>query len=181
MARKEIDKAKFEELLNAGHSKVEIRSYFNVSDKTLSVWVYSTYQKKFSELSTLKAGRPKVSIDKALFEQLCMSQCNIEEICRHLKVDDKTLNRWVVDTYDYDNSSTAQHAYALVGKGAIKLAQFKMAQQSPEFSKWWGKQYLGQKDVVEQEIKAVVNDTHSQIIDKLSSRVDLNDGDGDEK
>ena len=53
-----------------------------------------------------------------------------------------------------------------------------MAQESPEFSKWWGKQYLGQRDVVEQEIKAVVNDTHSQIIDKLSQRVKLEDDNG---
>ena len=41
---------------------------------------------------------------------------------------------------------------------------------------WLGKQVLGQKDVVEQDIKAVVNDTHTQIIEKLSERVDLKDG-----
>ena len=89
---------------------------------------------------------------------------------------------WIKRTYPGCANYQALHnAYAMAGKGEVKLAQYRYALQSPEFSKWWGKQYLGQKDVVEQEIKAVVNDTHTQLIDKLSNRVELEEGEEDDK
>ena len=58
----------------------------------------------------------------------------------------------------------------------VRRAQFELAKNNPQMAIWLGKQVLGQKDVVEQDIKAVVNDTHTQIIEKLSERVDLKDG-----
>ena len=171
---KGIDKAKFEDLLNQGHSKVEICAILGVADNTLSRWIYKEYNgKKFTDLSTASAGRPIKNIDKALFEELCESQLTKEQICGRLRVDAETLSSWIERTYSGENYSELQHVYALAGQGTIKLAQYRFAQQNPEFSKWWGRQYLGQKEIVEQEIKATVNDTHSQVIDMLSNKVNL--------
>lgn len=177
---KSIDKEQFERLLNEGKNKKEIRAILGVGDSTLSIWIAENYDgKKFTDISSLKAGRPVTNIDKHKFEELCKAQATQEEICQALGVCQEALINWIKRTYpECANYQVLQHAYAMAGKGEVKLAQYKYALQNPEFSKWWGKQYLGQRDVVEQEIKAVVNDTHSQIIDKLSQRVKLEDDNG---
>ena len=52
--------------------------------------------------------RPKIEIDKNLFEKLCQIQCTKEEICSIFECDEKTITRFCEDTYnlyyDYDKS-----------------------------------------------------------------------------
>lgn len=44
--------------------------------------------------------RPKKIINKKQFENLCAIQCTKEEICSVLDVTDKTLDKWVKETYN---------------------------------------------------------------------------------
>ena len=84
---KGIDKEQFEKLLNEGKSKKEIRAILGVGDSTLSIWIADNYDgKKFTDISSLKAGRPVTNIDKAKFENLCKAQATQEEICQALGV-----------------------------------------------------------------------------------------------
>ena len=179
--KKEIDKQLFEMLLDSGKSKSEICAILNTTDKTLSVWVYATYGKKFTEISRAGAGgRPNAVIDKAQFETMCFINCTEEEIMLVLRVDNETLNRWCQRTYS-NTFSQVYRIYASKGKQSLRRAQLEMAKKNPQMAIWLGKQLLGQRDVIEQDIKAVVNDTHTQLIDKLSNRVELEEGEEDDK
>lgn len=44
--------------------------------------------------------RPRKIINKKQFENLCAIQCTKEEICSVLDVTDKTLDKWVKETYN---------------------------------------------------------------------------------
>lgn len=171
--KKPIDKDLFEMLLDAGKSKSEICSILNTSDKTLSVWVYSTYGKKFTEISKAgSGGRPNVVIDKAQFETMCFINCTEEEIMLVLRVDNETLNSWCKRTYS-SSFSQVYRIYANKGKQSLRRYQMKLAETNPQMAIWLGKQYLGQRDVVEQDIRATVNETQQQLIDKLAGRINL--------
>lgn len=173
--KKPIDKDLFEHLIDAGKSKKEICAILNTSEKTLSVWIYSTYGKKFTELSQAGVGgRPNVVIDKAQFETMCFINCTEEEILQVLRVSDKTLNEWCKRTYS-SPFSDVYRIYASKGKQSLRRYQLKQAETSPQMAIWLGKQLLGQRDVVEQDITATVNETHQQLIDKLAGRINLDE------
>lgn len=176
--KKPIDKTKFEELVDMGKSKKEICAVFSISEETLSRWCQNNYQCNFSEMANTRIGRPHKVIDKLQFEDLCNIYCTEEEILQVLRVSDKTLNEWCKRTYNV-SFSDVYRIYASSGaKVSLRRWQLEQAKTNPQMAIWLGKQILGQRDVVEQEIKAVVNDTHSQIIDKLSQRVKLEDDNG---
>ena len=96
-------------------------------------------------------GRPRAEIDKKQFENLCGLQCTLEEICGWFGVSDKTLNGWCKRTY---NASFSEVFKQKRGKGMIALrrAQWRLAEKNATMALWLGKQYLGQRDVVEQTI-----------------------------
>lgn len=171
MYKKDIDRAKFEELLKTGISRAEMCDALAVSRNTLVTWVSKTYNCNYTEIKALVCTK----LDKSQFEELCKIQCTQEEICAVLKADYKKVDAWCKKEYGC-SFAEAQSTYALDGKKSLRRAQFELAKNNPQMAIWLGKQVLGQKDVVEQDIKAVVNDTHTQIIEKLSERVDLKDG-----
>lgn len=175
--KKPIDKTKFEELVDMGKSKKEICAFFSISEDTLSRWCQNNYHCNFSDMANTRIGRPHKVIDKLQFEDMCRLQCTEEEILLLLRVDTHTLYGWCKRTYNA-TFSNVYHTYAEEGKQSLRRSQMKLAETNPQMAIWLGKQILGQRDVVEQEIKAVVNDTHSQIIDKLSQRVKLEDDNG---
>lgn len=96
-------------------------------------------------------GRPRAEIDKKQFENLCGLQCTLEEICGWFGVTDKTLNSWCKRTY---SSSFSEVFRQKRGKGmiAVRRAQFRLAEKNATMAIWLGKQYLGQRDIVEQTI-----------------------------
>lgn len=179
--KKSIDKTKFEELLDQGKSKIEICAAFSICEDTLSRWLAREYGKKFSELATAKNGRPKKIIDKIQFEELCKLCCTQEEIENVLRVSDKVINEWCLKTYNA-TFSEMQRTYAAIGaKLSVRRNQLKLAETNAQMAIWLGKQLLGQKDVVEQEIRATVNETDSQILEMLSDRVNLEELGNDEQ
>jgi hypothetical protein len=95
--------------------------------------------------------RPKKEIDQKQFETLCGLQCTLLEICDALDVTDKTLDSWCKRTYGEHFSEVFAKKR---GKGKISLRrmQWRLAEKNASMAIWLGKQYLDQKDVVEQNI-----------------------------
>lgn len=92
--------------------------------------------------------RPKKEIDQKQFEALCGLQCTLLEICDALDVSDKTLDGWCKRTYGEHFSEVFAKKR---GKGKISLRrmQWRLAEKNASMAIWLGKQYLGQRDIVE--------------------------------
>lgn len=123
-------------------------------------------------------GRPKVKIDKGLFESMCGYQCTKEEICGMLKIDEKTLTRWCKDTYD-KSFQEAFEAHSSKGKVSLRRAQYKSAMGgSIQMQKWLGTQWLDQSDRVENEISGKdggpieIKNPLEEINSRISSLID---------
>lgn len=64
---KEIDKKQFENLCGLQCTKLEICSWFDITDKTLETWCKRTYGQGFSEVFAQKRGKGKISLRRAQF------------------------------------------------------------------------------------------------------------------
>lgn len=86
--------------------------------------------------------RPKKVIDYVIVEKLANIQCTQEEIANFLNIHVRTLQRdeefCRVFKKGIDN-----------GKMSLRRMQFKLAEKNTSMAIFLGKQYLGQKDVVE--------------------------------
>ena len=103
----------------------------------------------------------QIKIDKKQFEQLCRMQCTREEICSFFDVSKDTLIRWCKATYGTDFETIyAQKKQG--GKIAIRRFQLQQAEHNPTMAIWLGKQYLGQKDVIEEN-----HNLNNGILDEL--------------
>ena len=103
----------------------------------------------------------QIKIDKKQFEQLCRMQCTREEICSFFDVSKDTLIRWCKVNYGTDFETIyAQKKQG--GKIAIRRFQLQQAEHNPTMAIWLGKQYLGQKDVIEEN-----NNLNNGILDEL--------------
>ena len=103
-----------------------------------------------------KGGRPKKQISKRQFEELCKLQCTQKEICDVLDCADKTLEKWCKETYGqsfYEVFTQKREG----GKMSLRRTQFKLAQTSASMAIFLGKQWLGQTDKVESNVKAQVS------------------------
>ena len=92
--------------------------------------------------------RPKKEIDQKQFENLCGLQCTLEEICDWFGVTDKTLNSWCKRTYSESFSEVFRQKRS-TGKISLRRNQWRLAEKNASMAIWLGKQYLGQKDIVE--------------------------------
>lgn len=93
-------------------------------------------------------GRPKKEIDQKTFENLCGIQCTKSEVCAVLDVTDKTLENWCRKTYKMGFSEI----FAIKrekGKVSLRRSQFRLAEKNAAMAIFLGKNYLGQKDVLE--------------------------------
>ena len=92
--------------------------------------------------------RPRKEIDQKQFENLCGLQCTLEEICDWFGVTDKTLNAWCKRTYSESFSEVFRQKRS-TGKISLRRSQWRLAEKNASMAIWLGKQYLGQKDIVE--------------------------------
>ena len=92
--------------------------------------------------------RPRKEIDQKQFENLCGLQCTLEEICGWFGVTDKTLNSWCKRTYSESFSEVFRQKRSM-GKISLRRSQWRLAEKNASMAIWLGKQYLGQKDIVE--------------------------------
>ena len=95
--------------------------------------------------------RPRKKIDQKQFENLCGLQCTLEEICGWFGVCSDTLESWCKRTYKMNFSEVFKQKRG-VGKISLRRSQWRLAEKNAAMAIWLGKQYLGQRDVVEQTI-----------------------------
>ncbi|HHX66653.1 MAG TPA: hypothetical protein GX708_01170 [Gallicola sp.] len=89
-----------------------------------------------------KVGRPKFIIDFKMVEKLANIMCTREEIATILGCSIDTLKR-------SEEFSTVYKKGLENGKMSLRRIQFNLAKTNASMAIWLGKQYLGQRDNVE--------------------------------
>lgn len=91
------------------------------------------------------------------FEELCSLMCTEQEICGVLGVSHDTLLRWIRQYYknleqpDVPlNFKQVFDIFSSNAKVSLRRIQFKQAETNPTMAIFLGKQYLGQKEVIEE-------------------------------
>lgn len=104
-------------------------------------------------------GRPRIEIDKKQFENLCGMQCTLVEIAGFFDCSDDTIENWCKREYG-ETFSEVYKRKSVSGKISLRRQQFQAANAgNVSMLIWLGKQYLGQKEQVEQTIDARIDDT----------------------
>lgn len=94
-------------------------------------------------------GRPKIEIDKKMFENLCAIHCTEVEIADIFECSIDTVNNWCKRTYGQTFSDTYKRKSAK-GKASLRRLQWKSAEcGNVSMQIWLGKQMLNQSDRVE--------------------------------
>lgn len=94
--------------------------------------------------------RPKKEIDKANFEKLCRLQCTKEEIAGFFDVSEDTIERWCKRTYK-ESFAVVFSKRRVGGKISLRRSQFKLAEKNANMAIWLGKQYLDQREPMEEK------------------------------
>lgn len=110
------------------------------------------------------------TIDKGDFESLCELQCTLAEIAGFFKVDVGTVRVFCKATYGMGFKDCFTR-YGSKGHISVRRAQYLNATEhnNPIMQIWLGKQFLGQKDKMEQTN-----------VDKIEFVNDVPDGEEDE-
>ena len=105
------------------------------------------------------AGRPKFKIDYETVKKLASIMCTQQEIASFLGFSTDTLlrDKQFCDIYKEGKET---------GKMSLRRMQWKLAEKSYAMAIFLGKQYLGQKDVVENQI------TNNGILDELKEALE---------
>lgn len=100
-------------------------------------------------------GRPKKPIDYETVEKLASIQCTQEEIANFLELSVRTLQRDEEFCRLYKKGQDS-------GKMSLRRTQFKLAEKNPSMAIFLGKQYLGQRDIIEES-----HNINNGILDEL--------------
>ena len=95
-----------------------------------------------------RTGRPKIEIDRKAFESLCRIQCTEEDIADFYECSVDTVNNWCKREYG-ETFSEVYKKKSAAGKASLRRAQYSLAKKNATMAIWLGKQYLGQRDIVE--------------------------------
>lgn len=104
--------------------------------------------------------RPRKEINQSQFESLCGLQCTKQEICDFFGLTDKTLESWCKRTYKAGFSEVFRQKRGK-GKVSLRRTQWQLAEKNASMAIFLGKQYLGQRDVIDAEVKTgvtIIND-----------------------
>ncbi len=106
----------------------------------------------------MPAGRPRKEIDLDKVKEWVEFQATAEEIAGKLDISVDTLDLRLKDA-GYDNFTDFFKKHSGTGKISLRRAQYQLAIQdkNPTMQVWLGKQYLGQKDKIEQKTEYVLN------------------------
>lgn len=96
------------------------------------------------------AGRKRIEIDERIFKKLCGIFCTKEEIAGVFDCSEDTIERWCKRTYGLKFAEVYKRESAK-GKMSIRRNQFNLSEKSAAMAIWLGKQYLGQKEMIEVE------------------------------
>ena len=94
------------------------------------------------------AGRPKIEIDYVAVEKLANIQCTQDEIAGFLGISTRTFQRdeKCMELYNQGREN---------GKISLRRMQWRHAEKSASMAIFLGKQYLGQRDVVEEKNEGI--------------------------
>lgn len=92
-----------------------------------------------------KVGRPKFKIDYDAVKKLASIMCTEKEIASFLGCDERTLQR------DEEFCRIFKEGKE-TGKMSLRRMQWKLAEKSYAMAIFLGKQYLGQRDVIENQV-----------------------------
>lgn len=96
--------------------------------------------------------RPRKEIDLEQFKKLCGLQCTLTEIAGFFDCSEDTIENWCKRELK-QGFSDVYKIYSAPGKISLRRYQFKLAERNAAMAIFLGKQYLGQRDVVEYEDK----------------------------
>lgn len=107
-------------------------------------------------MANRKRGRPLKEIDKQQFEKLCGMQCTLAEVADYFDCSEDTIERWCRRNYK-DNFAEVFEKKRQRGKISLRRMQWRLAEKNATMAIFLGKQYLGQRDFSEVEVKADIN------------------------
>lgn len=113
--------------------------------------------------------RAKKEFDQVTFEKLCGLQCTQEEICQFFDTTDKTLTAWCRRTYKKSFSEVYKEKRE-IGKVSLRRNQWNLSKKSAAMAIFLGKNYLGQRDVVEQKTNVEIKS--DPLVDLLKESAD---------
>lgn len=116
--------------------------------------------------------RPRIDIDPEQFTKLCMIQCTLSEIASWFKCSEDTIERWCQRELK-KSFADAYKMFSADGRISLRRTQFKMAEKSTAMAIWLGKQYLGQREVVEQTVNT------SSTVEMIAKELMGNDGESE--
>lgn len=128
-----------------------------------------------------KMGRPKINIDKKIFENLCAIQCTEIEICGCFDCCEDTLNKWCKENYRDENGKpmTFSEVFAVKrqkGRASLRRSQFRLAEKNANMAIWLGKQYLDQKDEARLETESRISiDPLSKSLEEMAQSLKSDD------
>ena len=93
-------------------------------------------------------GRPKIKIDKTAFTKLCQLQCTLQEIAGYFECSHDTIERWCKQEYGKKFRDVFSD-FRSGGMVSLRRNQFKLSENNASMAIWLGKQYLGQKDLLQ--------------------------------
>lgn len=99
--------------------------------------------------------RPQKEINQKTFEYLCSIMCTLGEIAGAFDCSEDTVERWCKRTYKGENGKPMGFADVFKSKSAngkisLRRTQFRLAENSPAMAIFLGKNYLGQKDIIQE-------------------------------
>ena len=99
--------------------------------------------------------RPQKEINQKTFEYLCSIMCTLAEIAGAFDCSEDTIERWCKRTYKSEDGKPMSFADVFKkksanGKISLRRTQFKLAENSPAMAIFLGKNYLNQKDEIEE-------------------------------
>lgn len=103
-------------------------------------------------MSENKGGRPKIEVDFDELQKLCELHCTGEEIASFFDISYDTLNSRIIEA-GYRGFSEYYAKNVGKGKIALRRKQWELAMDGEvKLLIWLGKQNLGQKDRVENDV-----------------------------
>ena len=102
-----------------------------------------------------KTGRPILTVDWEVFDELCRIQCTKTEIAAVLKMSDDTLSRRVKEEFGVTFTELYKEKRQ-AGFASIRRKQFEVAMAgngNVGMLIWLGKNWLGQSDKIEETVK----------------------------
>lgn len=128
-----------------------------------------------------RTGRPKIEFDIKAFADLVGLGCTQEEICWYFRDETgkpaniDTLTRWCKRTFGMTFQEYSRKNGYMALKIKLRRNQFKLSEKSAAMAIFLGKQYLGQRDVV--EYNQGITDEAREEVNKLLESVKQDAGD----